>query len=73
MGNFYFGKIKLASTIAHYLGNYDGNMPDKYKQEGRQTGKFDIAKNILHECSESGFIESVTGLPMEFIWGLQIA
>ena len=76
------------TEIDQYLVNDLCKIPDQYKeicmsaalyyrqegrQEGRQTEKFYIAKNMLHEGSKPSFIEKVTGLPMEAIRGLQIA
>ncbi len=42
-------------------------------EEGRQTEKFDIAKNMLQRNTDVDFVREVTGLPMESIRGFQIA
>ncbi len=76
------------SEIDKYIGKDISKIPNKYREifmsaalyyrqegreEGLQEGKLETAKNMLQEGSSPGFIEKVTGLPMEDIRGLQIA
>ncbi len=77
----YEGNLKWLRIEANTLKKAEQKGREQGRKEGREEGKAEgieqeklaIAKNMLQEGYSPGFIERVTGLPMESIRGLQIA
>ncbi len=64
--------FKLIDTqISHEIGEKIMSLAEQLKEEGRLTGKFEIAERMLAEGSDPVFVAKVTGLSLDKIKALQ--
>ena len=59
------------AALEYQLEKVKNEGMEKWREEGREAEKLTTARNMLQFGSDPSFIEKVTGLPIEYIKGIQ--